>query len=96
MRAVRNLVAALKQRGEDLAAAQAENARLREALMPFASMGMAWLKQGEKDDSPWVHALDDQRIYLGASSLSFSVGEMRRAGALYETCATLNGGRADG
>jgi hypothetical protein len=65
-----------------LAQAEASNKVLVEALMPFADLGVVFLKCGMYDDSPWTAIGDSQRYQIGATDIGWNfitVGHLRSA-----------------
>jgi hypothetical protein len=60
-------------------------ARLREALRPFAVLGAALTKDGPHDNSIFVDIPDSETILSNRAGWKITAGQLRRA---YDSCDT--------
>lgn len=63
-------------------ALQAENAKMREALDPFAELGAVWSKADETDNSCWATMDPATRLVVGGGDIGWNavtVGQLRAA-----------------
>jgi hypothetical protein len=59
-----------------------ENQKLREALKPFAELGIAMLPEEEDDNSSWATTPDNTKVN-NVSLYNFTFGKFRKAARAY-------------